>query len=278
MFASPLTSTPLDHSNELPNIVHEQILDQTSNSMVNSDSIKHSTNDFVEQVTGQSSCSFPKDDASYGKDQTKETDSTKQSQAPTMTLSQLQKHSNATSVSTSGEDSERLFPNKCEAISNESKELFPPRRFYNDPTIPYTLSLYTQLALNVIIGGIFVYFIYHFFHTISLDIDGKVGEYSSEILAEIAECSNQYLRNNCMPGRRVPALESVCQTWERCMNRDPEVVGRTRVSAETLSQVIDSFLRPLSIRTWLMLIGSFTFAVIFPNALFSFFRLSKTNN
>lgn len=151
-------------------------------------------------------------------------------------------------------------------------------RVYNDPKIPYTLSLYAQFLYNVVICSIFVYFVYHFLSAISADIDKRLESYSSTHLAESNECRRKYFQNNCMPERRVPAVEKFCVEWERCMNRESSAFGRTKAAAETLSEAIDSFISPLSVKTWLILIGSLVISFVFPNALFAFFKSNKPMN
>lgn len=169
-----------------------------------------------------------------------------------------------------------------EGVSVEENIPPKPPRFYNDPSVPYTLNLYFQFFLSMVFSGIALYFVYLFITTIQNDVNSKVEEYSTDILSEIAECSKQYLRNNCMPGRRVPALETICTSWEKCMNRDPKIVGKTRISAETFSEVIDSFIKRLSAKTWCVFFGAIIIClVIIPSSMFSSFRTSsqmKSNN
>lgn len=98
------------------------------------------------------------------------------------------------------------------------------------------------------------YFVWTFYSTVKRDVDMKVDEYSADILQEMAMCSKDYLANNCMPGKRVPALETMCNAWERCMNRDPKIVGRARVSAETFAEIINGFLRPISFKSMVFVI------------------------
>jgi len=71
----------------------------------------------------------------------------------------------------------------------------------------------------------------------------------AELLQEIAECTNLYLTNRCDPSLRVPAMEAACRAWELCMNRDPTVIGRIDVVAETFAGVINSFVDPISWKT-----------------------------
>jgi hypothetical protein len=43
--------------------------------------------------------------------------------------------------------------------------------------------------------------------------------------------------------------EAPCKAWDACMNRDPTLVGRTNVMAETFAGVINSFVDPISWKT-----------------------------
>lgn len=44
-------------------------------------------------------------------------------------------------------------------------------------------------------------------------------------------------------------MEAACRAWELCMNRDPTVIGRIDVVAETFAGVINSFVDPISWKT-----------------------------
>lgn len=132
--------------------------------------------------------------------------------------------------------------------------------------LPILLSIWLQLAYNAIIMAVVSYFVWTFYSTVKRDVDMKVDEYSADILQEMAMCSKDYLANNCMPGKRVPALETMCNAWERCMNRDPKIVGRARVSAETFAEIINGFLRPISFKSMvfvLILLGGSLFVCNF---------------
>lgn len=53
-----------------------------------------------------------------------------------------------------------------------------------------------------------------------------------------------------------------CGLWETCMNRDPTKVGRARVGAELIAEVINGFVEPITWKTlvsflrWLMSVGA----------------------
>lgn len=77
-------------------------------------------------------------------------------------------------------------------------------------------------------------------------------------MAEIQQCSRQYIENRCSPELRVPAMEKACSTWEACMKRDPSTLGRAKLSAETFAEVINSLIDPISYKTMMfILLGVF---------------------
>lgn len=46
-----------------------------------------------------------------------------------------------------------------------------------------------------------------------------------------------------------PLREAPCKAWETCMQRDPTIIGRTNVMAETFAGVINSFVEAISWKT-----------------------------
>lgn len=65
-------------------------------------------------------------------------------------------------------------------------------------------------------------------------------------------------------------MEAACQGWELCMNRDPKVVGRARVGAETFAGIINSFFETISWKTMVFTVVSLTlFITLINSALFN---------
>lgn len=160
------------------------------------------------------------------------------------------------------------------------------------PDLPHILSFYAQLLLNVFLVFFIIYLIYSFWATIRADVDKKSEEAIVEIMADMAVCAQSYQNNGCDGDKRAPALENLCENWERCMNRDPKKIGRARVSAHTFAEIFNGFIEPISWKAMVsssyLCIGSdqltlqiFTFILIFgcvgiSNFAFSFFR-NKAN-
>jgi hypothetical protein len=114
------------------------------------------------------------------------------------------------------------------------------------PSLPYILSYYAQLLLNYFLVFFVIYLVWNFFLTIRADVDKASEAAAASVLAEMAQCAQQYAENRCAKDMRVPAMETICQSWETCMNRDPSQVGRARVSAHTFAEIFNSFVEPIS--------------------------------
>ena len=44
-------------------------------------------------------------------------------------------------------------------------------------------------------------------------------------------------------------MATQCAKWKTCMDRDPTKIGRARVSAELIAEVVNSFVEPISWKT-----------------------------
>jgi hypothetical protein len=114
------------------------------------------------------------------------------------------------------------------------------------PTLPNILSYYAQFVLNAFLVLLTMRVIWSFWTTITADVAAAAKTATAETLAEMAVCAQNYRDNKCDPRTRLPALETICLNWEKCMNQDPEAVGRASVGAHTFAQVFNSFVEPIS--------------------------------
>lgn len=69
-----------------------------------------------------------------------------------------------------------------------------------------------------------------------------------EILQDITTCTTLYKTNLCDTSP-IPAMMHQCAAWETCMARDPRIVGRAKVGAEMLAEVVNGFVEPISWKT-----------------------------
>ncbi|KAJ1982437.1 hypothetical protein H4R33_005035 [Dimargaris cristalligena] len=138
--------------------------------------------------------------------------------------------------------------------------------------LPFILSGYIQMFFNLFIVGVILYVVTQFIMTIQRDVDLKVDEYSEEILQEMSICTKNFIENRCSPDTRVPAMQKACAIWESCMNRDPKIVGRAKVSAETFAEIINSFIEPISYKTMTFFAILFFCTIVLSNFAFHFIR------
>ena len=117
------------------------------------------------------------------------------------------------------------------------------------PRLPATLSYYAQFLLNLFVVLIIIYAATAICLSIREDFQKASSLASSEMMAEMAACASEYRENNCKDvSARVPAMRSVCESWERCMSRDPRMVGRAKVSARTFAEILSSFVDGVSVK------------------------------
>ncbi|KAF2457831.1 Di-sulfide bridge nucleocytoplasmic transport domain-containing protein [Lineolata rhizophorae] len=114
------------------------------------------------------------------------------------------------------------------------------------PQLPHVLSYYAQLMLNIFLVFFIMYIVYSFWAAIRSDVDLSSQNAVMEAMAEVARCAKDWEANMCEQESRVPAMETICNTWKKCMSRDPHAVARARISAHTFAQIFNSFIEPIS--------------------------------
>ncbi|KAL0577395.1 hypothetical protein V5O48_004590 [Marasmius crinis-equi] len=135
---------------------------------------------------------------------------------------------------------------------------------------PYILLGYLQFFFNFSLVLIFFYLLIQFILTVQRDVEHRISEYSMDIVQEIAGCALQYKNNNC--ASPIPAMIHQCGLWETCMNRDPTKVGRARVGAELIAEVVNGFVEPITWKTLIFTLTSLSFLTVFINTLLSLYR------
>ena len=135
---------------------------------------------------------------------------------------------------------------------------------------PFVLMGYLQLSFNLFVIGALIYLAVTFYQTIKKDVDLKVAERIAAILSEIETCRKQYVANRC--DQRVPAIEAACSAWEACMQRNPTLVSRARLSAETFAEIIEGFIEPISYKTMVFVMMAGFGGVFLSNLAFSLAR------
>ncbi|KIJ40112.1 hypothetical protein M422DRAFT_256935 [Sphaerobolus stellatus SS14] len=63
-----------------------------------------------------------------------------------------------------------------------------------------------------------------------------------------------------------------CEEWKACMAQDASIVSRTRLLAELIGEVVNSFMEPISWRTMIFTATSLGLGIALVNSLFMFYR------
>ncbi|CAE7212568.1 unnamed protein product [Rhizoctonia solani] len=140
------------------------------------------------------------------------------------------------------------------------------------PYAPHILLGYVRVIFNTSLVLGFLYILVVIIVTVRRDIEDKISAYTGEFAAEIQQCASQYLLNKCDDKELVPHMKQFCDEWEKCMQRDASVVGRTRIAAETLAEVVNGFVEPISWKTLGFSVSTLAFFVLFINVSASFLR------
>lgn len=138
---------------------------------------------------------------------------------------------------------------------------------------PETLLTYAQVVFNLSILVVFLYLLLNIVLTIQHDVSQKVREYELDYLGEISSCEARYTSNRCGSDMQAPALSEACEAWRRCASRDPTVVGRARVTAETFAEILNGFVDVVSWKTMLFSLLTLSIVVGATNSTLSLFRV-----
>ncbi|KAF9066560.1 Di-sulfide bridge nucleocytoplasmic transport domain-containing protein [Rhodocollybia butyracea] len=139
--------------------------------------------------------------------------------------------------------------------------------------MPYILLGYLQFFFNLSLILVFLYLLLQFIITVQRDVEHRISEYSMDSVQEIARCALQFRNNYCdNPAMLAPALVHQCSEWELCMNRDPTKIGRARIGAELIAEVVNGFVEPISWKTLAFTLTSLSFLTVFINTLISLYR------
>jgi len=183
-------------------------------------------------------------------------------------LNERSMHSNYFSANSSREVSKSHF--------KETEKSGVVKSLLSDPQCITNLTLVIQIVMNTVVVMCFISIVTICFMSVKRDVDHKVQSYVTEMIHKINACRREYLRNNCSPEMRAPALENSCTNWENCMNEDPESVVTSVAYFEIMADCMNAFFHNLSFRTICSLAGLLFLVVIVPNIIFNKFR-STTN-
>jgi hypothetical protein len=139
------------------------------------------------------------------------------------------------------------------------KNASPPRRINigrflpSISDVPAIIIGMLHVVLNLVVTTAICYSTAYLAYSMQRDINHRIRDRKIQIEQEVAEARASYAVNRCDPKTRAPALETVCNEWECIIRNGHGSVGYTRIIADVLADVVDSFIRRFSIRSSLVL-------------------------
>ncbi|KAF6765928.1 nuclear membrane protein [Ephemerocybe angulata] len=182
----------------------------------------------------------------------------------------LEDREESSPASSEGEDEDQVALRPRKTSNHFTLNMPAPARTPSET--PYLLLGYLQFFFNLSLILLFLYLVVQFILTVQRDVEKRISEYSQDIVQDIAVCASQYKSNYCNTQYIGTAMMQQCANWETCMNRDPTTIGRAKVSAELIAEVINGFVEPISWKTLLFTLTSLGFLTVFINALLSLYR------
>ncbi|CAD6884796.1 unnamed protein product [Tilletia laevis] len=114
---------------------------------------------------------------------------------------------------------------------------------------PELLLSHAQFIFNASLLAATLYLLFLIARTVQRDVEWKWLEYRAELETQIAACKTSYDRNHCASPTLGVDFQAQCAFWARCMHRDPNGVGRSRVFAETVADIANGFVDRVSWKT-----------------------------
>lgn len=149
---------------------------------------------------------------------------------------------------------------------------------------PELLAGYLQLTFNAAMLLMILIFMTRFLFMVQSDVNNKSRERLADDIVRIQSCKNEYEQNQCLPGTRVPALESLCNEWFKCMNpntnglQDRNIYQSGTLWAQTLAEIINAFVDRISIRSVIIILVTVCAIVMVTNVAFGSYRVYCYNS
>lgn len=143
-------------------------------------------------------------------------------------------------------------------------------------SIPMIILTWLQFAFNLFVMVFLFYGMWKTIGILSADLDKHIEKQSHTMLAEIIQCSREYLKNSCALPNSPPAMEPFCDNWKLCMEQDVSHILKSKETAAILAEILNNFFGTLSDRTIYscatLLIGS----IFMTNFMLSWSRLRNS--
>lgn len=118
------------------------------------------------------------------------------------------------------------------------------------PSAPAVISTWLQLAVNFVLMGLILFGLFSVFSGIRSDLAHANEKARAALAQEMAVCNENWIKNQCSPETRVPAIAEACREWEKCMQQDPDAIMKTSVTIRNLGAVINDFTDVVTLKSW----------------------------
>ncbi|CCH61080.1 hypothetical protein TBLA_0E00170 [Henningerozyma blattae CBS 6284] len=148
---------------------------------------------------------------------------------------------------------------------------------------PSLVSEWIHLAFNTFFMVILVFFLGKLVFLIKKDVDNKLLQVLDQQKDYFENCKENYNLNDCGSNNVVPALQSVCMDWARCIakSNSPDYNHRhlsSKLWAETVAEMINAFVDPISIRSLIFILMTVGTIITVSNLAFGSYRVYYYNS
>jgi len=138
--------------------------------------------------------------------------------------------------------------------SNEQTNKKSNSSCLKDSNFPQLLMNYSKFLFNVLLLVVAIWVLFYFIITVKKDINIKYKEHLMDNMKNISDCYEKFEINKCSSDIKIPALEDTCKDWETCINKDPDDIKIIMIGAEVVSEILNKFIDPLSLKSTIVII------------------------
>ncbi|ROV98763.1 hypothetical protein VMCG_06729 [Cytospora schulzeri] len=147
------------------------------------------------------------------------------------------------------------------------------------PDAPIVLSVWLQLCVDAVLGGAILWMVWGVISAVRGEVLYSSEKARAQKIEEMGFCSRQFADNKCAPHKeRAPALETLCNEWDTCMNQDPNTVAGVKASAGHLADILNEFTSRLSWKTISVLMVITVVVFFLNNVMFNKLRQDMQQN
>lgn len=118
------------------------------------------------------------------------------------------------------------------------------------PDAPIVLGSWVTLMFNLAVVGLAMWLLWVVVASFRDDFWAAKQELRAVVVEEMAKCARDYADNRCSPReQRLPAMNAMCDEWETCMNQNPDNLGRVRLGARNIVEILNEIIETMHWKT-----------------------------